>query len=98
MHNGTEGNMAATQTKHWHCCVAQRVTENTWPNGEYIGSHFLQVERLKEAYWISHFERTERMNKLKVIYITMAALLHSKARSAVLILPKQNGIFVSVPL
>jgi hypothetical protein len=38
------------------------------------------------------------MNKLKVIYITMAALLHSKARSSVLILPKLNEIFIAVPL
>lgn len=26
------GNMAATQTKHWHCCVAHGVAENTWSN------------------------------------------------------------------
>jgi len=33
MQNGIEGNMAATQTKHWHCCVTQGVAENTRPNG-----------------------------------------------------------------
>jgi hypothetical protein len=90
--------MAATQTKHRHCCVAHRLTEKNLVERGYIGSHFLQEERREEAYWISHFEGSEGMNILQVICITMAALLHSKARSSVLILPKQNGIFISVPL
>jgi hypothetical protein len=37
---------------------------------------------LREAYWISYCDGIERMNKLKVIYITMAALLNSTAPSS----------------
>jgi DUF971 family protein len=40
---------------------------------------------------MSHFEGTEGMNTLKVISVTMAAVLHSKARPSVLVLPKPNG-------